>query len=291
MNKPESIDPFLPSIWKLAHGREIELGPRAVLMGIVNVTPDSFSDGGLHWDRDAAIRQARALHEQGAAIIDIGGESTRPGADPVTAAEEQDRVLPVIEALSKESGLVLSVDTWHADTARLAIQAGAHIVNDVSGLAGDESMAALIAETGAGCIAMHNGRGLEKLADVIEDQIALLSKCIARARKAGIASESLLLDPGFGFAKDVEYNITLLARLEEVLALGYHFVTGTSRKRFIGHFTGRDASDRDIGTVATSVVARMKGSAVLRVHDVAANADALAIADALLEAAGRVRRA
>lgn len=291
MNKPASFDPFLPFVWKLAHGREIELGPRAVLMGIVNVTPDSFSDGGLHRDRDAAIRQARALREEGAAVIDIGGESTRPGADPVGAAEEQDRVLPVIEALSEEPDLLLSVDTWRADTARLAVQAGAHIVNDVSGLAGDERMAALIAQTGAGCIAMHNGRGLEKLADVIEDQIALLSKCIERAREAGIGSECLLLDPGFGFAKDVEYNVALLARLEEILTLGHHFVTGTSRKRFIGHFTGRNASDRDIGTAATSVVARMKGSAMFRVHDVAANADALAIADAVLEAAGRVRRA
>lgn len=287
---PDAVrfDPFAPFRWRLAHGREIELGPRAVIMGVVNVTPDSFSDGGLFADTQAAVDQAGRLSEEGAAIIDIGGESTRPGAAETSAAQEQDRIMPVIEAVAaKGEGAIVSVDTWRAETARMAVAAGAHIVNDIKGLRGDPGLAPVVAETGAGCVAMHNGRGLPQLDDVVEDQYVLLEEALDIARRAGIDRQSLLLDPGFGFAKDAEYNLVLLARLGELHALARPMLIGTSRKRFIGHVTGREAAERDIGTAATSVVARLKGGAVFRVHDVAANRDALAVADAMIERGGR----
>ena len=284
MTKPHKHDPFAPFVWRIAHGRTLELGPRAVIMGVINVTPDSFSDGGLFCDTARAVEQALRLVEEGAAIIDIGGESTRPGAGETDAAEEQARVLPVIEALAGAAGPVISIDTWRAETARLAIEAGAHIVNDVKGLRGDPQLAGTVAAHEAGCIIMHNGRGLERLDDVIEDQRVLLEEGLSIARKAGIADEAILLDPGFGFAKDAGHNLELLARVGELNALGAPLLIGTSRKRFIGHATGRDAEDRDIGTAATSVVARLKGGAVFRVHDARANKDALAIADAVIQA-------
>jgi len=249
-------------------------------MGILNVTPDSFSDGGKFDQVDAAIRQAEKMVEEGAAIIDIGGESTRPGAETVSEAQEQDRVLPVIEALSDRNDMHLSIDTYRASTAKLAIDAGAHIINDVWGFQKDPGIANVAKEACAGCCAMHTGRERTKEKDVIADQISFLVTSIQIMKRAGIKDENIVLDPGFGFAKDPQENIELLARLEVLHKLGYPLLVGASRKRFIGHFTGRDDKNRDIGTAATSVVARMKGAHIFRVHDVAANADALAIADA-----------
>lgn len=275
---------FAPVVWPLAHGRSIELGPKAAIMGVLNVTPDSFSDGGRFEKVEAALAQARRMTAEGAAIVDVGGESTRPGAAKVDASEEQRRILPVIEALAREGGALISVDTWRAETARLAVAAGAHIVNDVWGLQREPDIARVAAETGAGLVVMHTGREREKLADPIADQVAFLSKSLAIAREAGVADAAILLDPGFGFAKETaDDNLALMARLGELHALGRPLLVGTSRKRFIGAVTGREAADaRDAGTAATSVILRLQGAAVFRVHDVATNADALAFADAMI---------
>ena len=269
-------------VWRLAHGRTLALGPRAVIMGILNVTPDSFSDGGQFAAIEFALRQAERMTTDGAAIIDIGGESTRPGATPVSAGEEQDRVLPVIEALARRSDVLLSIDTYRAETARLAVEAGAHIVNDVWGLQKDDAVADIAASSGAGLVIMHTGREREKLADPIADQFAFLSRSLVIAKKAGIGSDHILLDPGFGFAKNVNENIDLMANFKSLHELGYPLVVGTSRKRFLGEITGREPLDRDVGTAATSVALRLAGAAVFRVHDVAVNADALKVADAIL---------
>lgn len=271
------------TVWKLAREREIVLGPRAVIMGILNVTPDSFSDGGRFINVAAAVEHAHRMAGEGAQIIDVGGESTRPGADPVSAAEEQDRILPVIEALSGK-GLIVSVDTWRAETAAAALAAGAHIVNDVHGLQRDPAIADVAAMGRAGLVIMHTGRDREKLADVVADQRTFLSRSLEIAREAGVEAERIMLDPGFGFAKDERENIELIARFGELQALGWPWLIGTSRKRFIGAITGREAAARDAGTAATSVVLRLAGAAVFRVHDVAINADALAMADAILAA-------
>ncbi len=279
--------PFEPFRWALAHGRHLELGPRGVLMAVVNVTPDSFSDGGRFDSADAAVARAILCLEEGAQIVDIGGESTRPGAAPVTAAEEQDRILPVIEALAGTTDAILSVDTYRAETARLAVAAGAHIVNDVHGLQREPGIARVAAETGAGLCVMHTGRDREKLPDVVEDQYLFLGRSLEIAREAGVPREAMALDPGFGFAKDTDENLELMARFGELYGFELPIVAGTSRKRFVGAVTGREAAEaRDAGTAATTALLRMAGAAVFRVHDVAINRDALAVADAML-AAGR----
>lgn len=272
-----------PFIWKLAHGRSLELGRNARVMGVLNLTPDSFSDGGRFTELDRALDQADRMVAEGADIIDVGGESTRPGGDPVAAEEEQHRVLPVIEALAQRIDAVISIDTYREETARLAVAAGAHIVNDVWGAQREPGIARVAAETGAGLVLMHTGRDRDKLPDVIADQFAFLSRSLEIAAEAGVERERILLDPGFGFAKDAGENLEIIARFEELRRLGVPFLVGTSRKRFIGHVTGRDPDDRGPGTAATSVVLRLKGAVIFRVHDVAINVDALAIADAVLE--------
>ena len=280
------FSPFAPVRWALAHGRHLELGPRGILMAIVNVTPDSFSDGGRFDSADRAVAQAILCLEQGAEIVDIGGESTRPGAAPVTAAEEQDRILPVIEALSGTTDAIISVDTYRAQTARLAVAAGAHIVNDVHGLQREPGIARVAAETGAGLCIMHTGRDREKLPDVVEDQYLFLGRSLEIAREAGVKREAMVLDPGFGFAKETDENLELMARFGELYGFELPILAGTSRKRFVGAVTGREAAERDAGTAATTALLRVAGAAVFRVHDVAINRDALAMADAML-AAGR----
>jgi dihydropteroate synthase len=261
--------------WQLAQGRSIVLGTKAAVMGILNVTPDSFSGDGLRDNTDEAIAQALRMADEGAAIIDVGGESTRPGAEAVSASEEQRRVLPVIEALAGRSDLLISVDTYREETARLAVTAGAHIINDVWGLQ---------REPGAGLVIMHTGRGRQKLPDVIEDQLAFLSRSLKIAKVAGVKGDQVVLDPGFGFAKETpEDNLDLIARFEELHRLGFPLLAGTSRKRFIGAVTGRaGGGDRAAGTAATSVILRLKGAHIFRVHDVAINVDVLAMADAIL---------
>jgi dihydropteroate synthase len=273
---------FKPLIWCLAHGREIELGAKAAIVGILNVTPDSFSDGGHFLAAEQALAQARRMVAEGADIIDIGGESTKPAAVPVSAAEEQGRVLPVIEALASD-GILISIDTYRAETARLAVEAGAHIVNDVWGVQRDTDIARVAADSGAGLTIMHTGRGREKRPDVIDDQLFFLRRSLEIARAAGMPDARLVLDPGFGFAKETPgENLDLMLRFEELHALGLPLMAGTSRKRFIGAATGRQPLDRAVGTAATSAILRLKGAALFRVHDVAINRDALAIADAMI---------
>lgn len=272
--------------WRLAHGRSLILGPVSVIMGVLNVTPDSFSDGGVHLAPDKAIEGARAMIAEGAAIIDVGGESTRPGATRVDAKTEQSRVLPVIEALARETDVLISVDTYREETARLAVAAGAHIVNDVWGVQREPAIADLAAQTGAGLVIMHTGRERERDPDVIVDQFAFLNRSLEIARLAGVAHEQIVLDPGFGFAKETGENLALMRRFAELQAFGYPFLAGTSRKRFLGAVTGRDADQRDVVTAATSAILRLAGADVFRVHDIRMNRDALAIADAMLETQG-----
>ncbi|MEP3436518.1 MAG: dihydropteroate synthase [Hoeflea sp.] len=268
----------------------MELGPKSRVMGILNVTPDSFSDGGLSADTDAAVAAALAMTEAGADIIDIGGESTRPGAAPVAALEEQRRVMPVIEALGGREGLLISVDTWRAETARLALGAGAHLINDVWGLQREPEIARVAAQAGAGVAIMHTGRDRDCLPDLVEDQLFWFKSSLEIARRAGIGEDQIVLDPGFGFAKDADDNLELMARFTELHALGLPLLAGTSRKRFIGGLTGREAPDRDVGTVATSVALRLAGAAMFRVHNVAFNIDGLAVADAMVQSSREKER-
>ncbi|MBZ9810480.1 dihydropteroate synthase [Mesorhizobium sp. BR1-1-9] len=269
--------------WQLAHGRHLDLGARSLLMGILNVTPDSFSDGGEFDRPERALEQARRMIGEGAAIIDVGGESTRPGAGSVSALEEQSRILPIIEALSSDGDCIVSVDTYRAETARLAVAAGAHIVNDVHGLQREPDIAHVAAETGAGLVIMHTGRDREKLADVIADQFLFLNRSLEIARNAGIPDDRIVLDPGFAFAKSGEENLELMARFGELRALGFPWLVGTSRKRLAHHLVGESDEGRDVGTAATSVILRLKGASIFRVHNVGINRDALAFADAVRE--------
>ncbi len=285
MKYPTSFD---SRIWNLGHGRSLELGLKSRIMGVVNVTPDSFSDGGQFDEFAAAKNHAHRLIGEGADILDVGGESTRPNADPVTPEVEQGRILPLIDYLATHTDTLISVDTYNATTAALAVQSGAHIINDIWGVQRDPQMAQIAAETGSGICIMHNGREREILADVIDDQILFLTKSLEIAASEGIASANIVVDPGFGFAKEIDSdNLQLLDRLEELHQLQHPIMVGTSRKRFIGSITGQPPLQRGVGTAATSVVARMKGAMLFRVHDVAENHDALAIADALIASRSR----
>ncbi len=255
------------------------------LMGIVNVTPDSFSDGGLYLDSERAIAHGRELAEQGAAILDVGGESTRPGAEPVTAAVELERVVPVIEGLA--GATAISVDTSKATVAAAALDAGATIVNDVTALRGDPEMAALCAEREATVILMHMLGEPRTMQDdpaydeVVADVRAYLAVRLEAALAAGIAAERIWLDPGIGFGKTSTHNLELLRRLPELADLGQPLVVGTSRKSFISRIDGSAAGDRLGGTIASAVLAAANGAAALRVHDVAAVGQALTVAAAI----------
>lgn len=284
------VDFLASRLWRLAHDRSLELGPHGRLMGILNVTPDSFSDGGLYPSTAAAVEAALAMVEEGAAIIDVGGESTRPGADPIDQETEQQRVLPVVAELARRSDVLISIDTYRADTARRAVAAGAHIINDVWGLQRDPAMAGTAAALRAGVCIMHTGRGRTRARDVIEDQFGFLRRSLDVARGAGLPDAAIVIDPGFGFAKDPNDNIELMARFRELHALGFPLAAGTSRKRFIGTVSGRELAERDAATAATTVLLRMGGAAIFRVHDVRRNRDALAIADAVLTARTKGRK-
>lgn len=269
--------------WRLAHGRSLLLGRKAVLMGILNVTPDSFSDGGRFLDAEGACAQALSMLDEGAHIVDVGGESTRPGGSPVSAEEEQARILPVIGALATRTDALISVDTYRAETARMAITAGAHIVNDVWGLQRDPEMARVVAETGAGAVIMHTSRERVLDPDPVRDQHVFLDRSLAIARAAGIEDDRIVLDPGFGFGKESsDVNFSLMRRFEELHEFGFPLLVGTSRKRFIGTATGREAPARDAGTAATSVILRLSGADIFRVHNVALNANALKVVDAMV---------
>jgi dihydropteroate synthase len=264
-------------------------------MGVVNVTPDSFSDGGLFLDAGAAVEHACRLAAEGAEILDIGGESTRPGAEPVPAAEELGRILPVIEGVVEaQAGAQISIDTTKSSVARAALDAGASLVNDVSALRADPQMAGLLADSGADCCLMHmlgEPRTMQedpRYADVVDDVRAFLEERLAFAVREGVSEQRVLLDPGIGFGKTVEHNLELLRRLSELLALGRPIVIGTSRKSFLGRVAGSAATgplgagERLAGTLASNVLAFERGASVFRVHDVAPVREALAVAAATL---------
>jgi dihydropteroate synthase len=305
--------------WQL-HTRSVSLGPRTLVMGILNVTPDSFSESGAYFDTVAAIEHGLTLLDQGADILDIGGESTRPGAAPVSLQEEQDRVLPVIESiLHRRPGTVLSIDTYHAETARAAIAAGAEMVNDVSGFLWDPGLAAACADLRCGVILMHTRgrpsewRTLPPLApeEVLPLVHAGLAAALERATVAGIDRARIVLDPGYGFGKAFDANYPLLAHQDELLSLGQPLLAGVSRKSFLGHTlaqilpaalaTELSAAEvpqsgakalaasippaaRGNATLAAVTASILAGASIVRVHDVRPAVEAARIADAVLNA-------
>ena len=261
------------------------------IMGVVNVTPDSFSDGGLFLDPDAAVRHGLELDAEGAAILDIGGESTRPRAAPVSADEELRRVLPVITGLvSAGVGAQISIDTSKAIVAAEALGAGATIVNDVTALRGDPEMGSVVASTGAALCLMHmlgDPRTMQedpRYDDVVGEVKAFLEERMDVAIAAGVPEERIILDPGIGFGKTVAHNLELLRRLDELVAIGRPVLIGTSRKSFLGRITGRDVDHRLAGTIATNVLAYTRGAQIFRVHEVAPIYDALRVAVATVSA-------
>lgn len=269
-------------------GHRFTIGTRPLVMGIVNVTPDSFSDGGRFFDPAAAIDHALALAADGADILDIGGESTRPGAPAVSEPDELARVLPVVEGLAKRTAVALSVDTTKAAVAQHCLDAGAAIVNDVSGLTADAAMPALVAAAGAGVVVMHMQGTPQTMqrnptyGDVVAEVVGYLETRLHALAAVGIPPEAVCLDPGIGFGKTLDHNLELLAHLDAVARLGRPVCLGVSRKGFIGTLCGREAADRGAGSLAVACVASARGSAhVLRVHDVAATRDAVVMLDAI----------
>lgn len=260
-------------------------GAHTLVMGIVNVTPDSFSDGGLFLQPESALRQARWLVEDGADIVDVGGESTRPGSDPVSAEEELRRVLPVIEALAKDDDALVSIDTMKPAVADVCLRAGARIVNDVTGLR-DPEMLEVAARHQAAVVAMHmlgspkTMQNQPRYDDVVAEISAYLAGQAAKARAAGI--DDIAIDPGIGFGKTAAHNFEILQRMSEFTALGYPVLVGPSRKSFLGSLPGMEASEQRLeGTIAACVVAAMQGASVVRVHDVAECKRALRVVDAI----------
>ena len=276
-------------IWQTAHGT-IDLGSRGALMGIVNVTPDSFSDGGTYFGVESAVAHAVRLCEEGAAIIDVGGESTRPGSSPVPPDEERRRILPVIEGLlARVPGCLVSVDTSKAEVARAALEAGAAIINDVTALRGDPQMGRLIAETGAGVVLMHmRGTPLSMqqkpfYENVVNEVRNFLRERMKAARESGIDLPRIAFDPGIGFGKDLEHNLTLLRQLPELRIEDRPLVLGVSRKSFLSKIApATSMPERLWSTVALTALLRGHGAQVLRVHDVRENLAALRTAEAML---------
>ncbi len=262
----------------------LDLGRATRIMGILNTTPDSFSDGGHYIDADSAVRHAREMVLAGADLIDIGGESTRPGADPVSLDEELSRVIPVIEALRRElPGVPLSVDTYKAEVARLSLAAGAHIINDVWGCKADTRMAEVAAEAGCPVILTHN-RPDSNYTDLLADVAADLMESVQIARAAGVKDEHLILDPGIGFAKNGEENLRLMTQLDRLVELGFPVLLGTSRKRFIREVLDLPVNEVTEGTAATVAFGIAEGCQIVRVHDVASIKRTVAMCDAMLYA-------
>lgn len=284
------LDNVLRTDYKIeCRGKVLELGRTTRIMGILNATPDSFSDGGLYADPKRALAHAREMAAAGADIIDIGGESTRPGAEPLSLEEELARIVPLIERLSGELAVPISVDTYKARVAEKAVQAGASIINDISGLRFSPDMAKVAADTGAALVIMHikgTPRNMQQnpvYTDVINEIVAYLEEGIEIAEKAGVDREKLLVDPGIGFGKTLEHNLTILNRLEEFAVLGRPIVLGTSRKKFIGTVLGIPTADQRIdGTAATVALGIERGASVVRVHDVARMAQVARMTDAIV---------
>ena len=283
------LTPELPTVWLTARG-PVQLD-RPVILGILNLTPDSFSDGGRFLQAAEALAQADLLLADGATLLDLGGESTRPGSEPVTEAEELARVLPIVSALvRRHPSLLLSVDTVKGVVARAAIDAGAAVVNDVSAFRLDPSAAKAVAATGAGAILMHSRGTVSTMArlddaeyapDVVSCVRDELRAALEVALTAGIAPDAVVLDPGFGFAKTAGQNLLLLDQLAALRSLGRPILVGPSRKRFLGSVTGREVGERDVATAAACVLAYERGARLFRVHNVATTRDALAVAHAV----------
>ncbi len=268
--------------WQL-RSRALDLAQRPLIMGIVNVTPDSFSDGGSYSDQAAAVDHALSLAAEGADILDIGGESTRPYATPVSSTEELRRVLPVIEHVAARTSVPISIDTYKSDVARQAIAAGAEIINDVTGLAGDSNMLAVAVESACGVCAMHmlgtpaNMQDDPRYTDVVEEILAYLAKRRDALLAAGVARDRICLDPGVGFGKTHEHNLTLAANAWRFHALGCPILVGHSRKGFIGKVIGDKLADRTAGTIGVACSLAAQGVQIIRVHDVAVVRQALAL--------------
>jgi dihydropteroate synthase len=260
-------------VWRLSNSF-LTLGERTAVMGILNVTPDSFSDGGQYFDRGRAVARGKEIEQEGADIIDIGGESSRPGSEPVPEEEEMRRVLPAIEALSRAVRIPISIDTYRAAVARRALEAGAQIVNDISGFRFDDEMAPVVRAARAGAVLMHS-RGdrvslhtQSRMSDPVSEVMEGLTLSARKAREGGIAADSIVVDPGIGFGKAADESLAILKNLSGFSKLGYPILVGTSRKSFIRRITSDSAEARNWGTAGTIVIAIMNGSHVVRVHDV-----------------------
>ncbi len=284
------LDNYLRSDYKIdCRGKVLDLGSRTHVMGILNVTPDSFSDGGLYADAERAVAHAREMTAAGADIIDIGGESTRPGSEPLSEEEELRRVIPVIERLSTELMVPLSIDTYKSAVARKALASGASIVNDISGLRFSPDMAKVAADYGAAVVIMHikgTPRDMQQnpvYADVVGEIRSYLEQGTDLAVSAGIDREKILIDPGIGFGKTLEHNLLILNRLEEFRTLGRPIVLGTSRKKFIGTVVGMPVAEQRVeGTAATVALGIERGAAIVRVHDVSRMVQVARMTDAIV---------
>jgi len=260
----------------------LAIGERTYVMGILNATPDSFSDGGRFNEVEAGVRHARQMVEEGADIIDVGGESTRPGAAEVTLDDELKRVVPLIQAIRANVNVPISIDTYKAKVAEAALNAGANIVNDVWGLQREPEIAKVAAKAGAPVIAMHNQKGHEYDEDIIASMIKFFKKSIQIALDAGVPKEHIILDPGIGFGKTPAQNVIVMGRLHELHVLGYPILLGTSRKSMIGKILDLPSDERVEGTVATNVLGVLAGMEIIRVHDVKENLRAVKVADAIV---------
>ena len=264
-----------------ARGLPLRIGDRTLIMGVINATPDSFSDGGAYPTAEAAVAAGLRLIAEGADIVDVGGESTRPGYTPVAAEEELRRALPVVEALARATATPISIDTYKARIAEAALKVGARIVNDVWGLQRDTDMARVVAAHEAAVIVMHNRETVDPALDIFEDLRLFFERSLERAAAAGIRKDRIVLDPGIGFGKSFEQNLSILARLDELHELGFPILLGTSRKSFIGRLTDSGPRERLPGTIAANTLAAAAGVAIIRVHDVAAHVQALRVAEAI----------
>ncbi|MDG4657958.1 dihydropteroate synthase [Ectobacillus antri] len=260
---------------------ELRISEKTIIMGILNITPDSFSDGGTYDEVGAAVNRAKEMIEQGAHIIDIGGESTRPGAIKVSQEEELNRVIPIIQAVSKQVSAPISVDTYKAEVARQAIEAGAHIINDIWGAKADPKMAEVAAYYEVPIVLMHN-RDNQNYRNLLADMIGDLYESVRIAKRAGVRDENIILDPGIGFAKTPEQNLEVMRNLEQLTVLGYPVLLGTSRKSFIGHVLDLPVEERMEGSGATVCLGIQKGCDIVRVHDVRETARMAKMMDAML---------
>ena len=261
--------------------QEFDIHNKTYVMGILNVTPDSFSDGGNYNSVDAALKRTEQMIQQGAAIIDVGGESTRPGYTQITDEEEIDRVVPIIEGIKKEFDIPVSLDTYKSHVAKAGIEAGVDLINDIWGLKYDEQMAEVIAKGNVPCCLMHNRKDT-LYQQFVEDVLADLKESVALAKQAGIAEDKIILDPGVGFAKDYEQNLLIIKEVHRMKELGYPILLGTSRKSVIGLTLDVPAKERVVGTVATTLWGMEQGCAFFRVHDVLENVQAIQMIRAII---------